>query len=190
MNDGSWFKIYRKILSWKWFQDSKTLHVFLFLLARANIKTSFINGKTIKRGQVVTSYASIAEATGMSVSSARRAIENLVSTGEIKTKTTNQFSVITITKYETYQEKYADFEQPNEQAAEQADEQADEQHHKKNKKKVEEKKPKEPPKETAYLPQYWERDIPEKYHGKFQTEDDWWEFVNQNKAEVEAAYEL
>ena len=186
-----WLKIHRRIQHWKWFSDPKTLSVFLYLLLRANIKSSYFNGRLIRRGQVVTSYNSISAATGMSVSSARRAVENLVSTGEIKTQKTNQFNIITIVKYETYQEKYADFEQSEEQS----DEQAREQDHKKNKKKEEGKKKPAPAKprkaeKKEYIPQYWERDIPKQYYGKFQAEDDWWEYVNRHQEEVEAAYGL
>lgn len=198
MNDNTWFKVYRKILDWDWFLNSRTLHVFIFLLARANIRTSSMSGRIIKRGQVVTSYPKIAEATGMSVSSARRAIENLVSTGEIITEPTNKYNLITIVKYEMYQAQRRDLEQ--------ADEQADEQHHKKGKntrKKGTGKKhtaPKAPAdlsqiKEIeenpdAYVPQYFELNIPAQYVGKFESEDEWWAYVDNHREEVEQAYEL
>lgn len=116
MNDYSWFKVYRKMEEWEWFTDSKTLHVFLFLLLRANIRSKKFNGRTIQRGQVVTSYNKIAEATGMSVSTAKRAINNLISTGEITMRSTNKYSIITIVKFDSYQQN--NIEKKKEQAKE------------------------------------------------------------------------
>ena len=120
MNDYSWFKIYRKMEDWEWFTDSKTLHVFLYLMLRANIKNKKFNGRMIRRGQVVTSYQKIAGATGMSVSSAKRAISNLISTGEITMQSTNKYSIITIVKFDSYQQN--NIEQIKEQTKEQAKE--------------------------------------------------------------------
>ena len=216
MKEKSWLKLYRRMESWEWFTDSKTVHVFIYLLIRASIKNSRWNGKTVKRGQVVTSYQHIAAATGMSVSSARRAIDNLVSTGEIICQPTNRYNLITISKYDAYQEKYAessDFEQSTEQSTEQADEHATEQsteHHykngkeeKKNKEKDRRKnvKPKEnikapnlddKSKKEDYIPRYFELDLklPKRYYGRFQTEAEWWDYVEEHREEVEQAYEL
>ena len=203
MNDGTWLKLHRRIIQWEWFTDSKTLHVFIYLLLRANIKTGKMNGSTIRRGQVVTSYPRIAAATGMSVSSARRVIDNLVSTGEIISEPTNKYNLITIVKYETYQAHHREYERSNEQS----DEQTTEQHHKNNKKNIRKKRdpetnhhaPKAPidlselkteEKPDVYIPQYFELNIPKQYFGRFETEDEWWEYVEKNREEVERAYEL
>lgn len=173
MNDYSWFKMYRKILGWEWFKDSKTLHVFIYLLSRANVKSGKFQGLHIKRGQVVTSYAHIAEATGMSVSSARRAIENLVSTGEIVTNPHNKFNLITINKYDSYQ-------------FEQAKEQAKEQQVKKNNRRTREIKKEVKKKETKteYTPKWWEKDIPKQAWGKFPTEEEWFSYAEEHRDEV------
>lgn len=190
MNDNSWFKLYRKILSWEWFTDSKTLHVFVFLLLRANIKSSRWNGRVIKRGQVVTSYNGIANATGMSVSSARRAISNLLSTGEIAITPTNKYTIFTIAKYDDYQSQYADFEQTGEHT----EEQTTEHHHKKKEKNTErkntqiERKPKSKQngrRKKEYIPQYWEPNIPKHYWGQFKTEDAYYEYAAAHVEEVE-----
>ena len=197
-DNNSWLRLYRKMESWDWFTDSKTLHVFIYLLIRANYRDTMVKGRKILRGQVMTSYLRIATATGMSISSARRALDNLVSTGEITLDATNRYTVITIVKFDYYQDRNSIFEQTDEQAGEQTKEQ----HHKKNIRRKKEKssavsesKPAqrataEPKTESNYIPWYWERNIPEKYYGKFQTEDEWWAYVSDHQEEVEAAYEL
>ena len=213
MNDSSWFKIYRKMLNWEWFHDSKTLHVFLYLLIRANVKDSRFGKQLVRRGQLVTSYQSIAEATGKSVSSVRRAIDNLVSTGEISVIVTNRYSLITIENFEKYQNVRVNFEQSEEQSAEHSKEQSTEQHNKnikKNKEKKEEIQDgtihddqsavtakrsytkKRRKSGEGYVPQYFEYklDIPKKYFGLFASEDEWWDYVEKHREEVKEAYEL
>lgn len=214
MKDSSWLKVYRKIIDWEWFSDSKTFHTFIYLLIRANIKQSRWNGHIIRRGQLVTSYQKIAAATGMSVSSAKRAIVNLVSTGEIIAEPTNRYNLITIVKYELYQAQFSDEEHTVEQATEQSTEHTDEpqtelstepsteQRNKKDKKTEDKEKKKRPiskpthdektSKTTSYIPRYFEIDlkIPRQYYGKFNTENEWWDYVAKHREEVEKAYEL
>lgn len=199
MTDTTWIKIYRKIMDNGMFQDSKTLHVFLFLLLKANVKQSEWCGRTIKRGQLVTSYGSISENTGMSISSARRAMKSLMASGEIITEPTNRYNLVTIVKYNDYQDKYADCEQPDEQSGEQSAE-----HRIKNTKNVKNKKSKstsrsvkQPTSESGnkpgrYVKKIWERtrNIPKQYLGRFDTEDAWDLYVEQHREEVEKAYGL
>lgn len=101
----SWFKVYRRIQYWEWFKNAKTLQVFLYLLANANVTDCAFEGITIKRGELATSYASIAKMTGQSIQSVRTAIKHLKSTGEITSRTFGKFSVISIEKYNPYQSK-------------------------------------------------------------------------------------
>ena len=189
----SWIKLYRKILQWPWFSDSKTFHVFVYLLLSANIRDGRMKNRQIRRGQAVTSYMRIAMSTGMSISSARRAIDNLVSTGEILVEANNHYTLVTIVKYDNYQDKFA---VPDQEAMPETETRRRKTGKKKG--KTSNRPAAEPKPEKAegiqekpeYIPQYWERDIPKQYHGKFNTEDDWWDYVNQHQEEVEAAYEL
>lgn len=103
--ENGWIKIYRKMLSWEWFNDSKTLHVFIYLLLEANHSDKKWRGIDVKRGQIITGRLSISKATGISQQSVRTAISNLISTNEITSKPTNKFSLITIYKYEQFQIK-------------------------------------------------------------------------------------
>ena len=95
----------KKILDWEWYKSHNEIIVFLHLLLVCNYESKTWRGIKIKRGQLVTSYQSLSNQTGLSIRSVRTAINNLQSTGELTSKPTNHFSIITICKYDTYQTK-------------------------------------------------------------------------------------
>lgn len=107
-NDSGWVKMYRSLLSWRWFTDAKTLQVWFWLLLKANIKPHGFEGITVNRGQVATSYASIASQTKSTYSQARTAISHLKCTGEIAVHRMSNFLVISILNYDSYQSVVAD----------------------------------------------------------------------------------
>ncbi len=96
-------KLHRKILDWEWFKDPNTLTLFIYLMAKANHKARKWQGRLIERGQLVTSFSTMAEETGLSVRKLRTALEHLESTGEATRKTTNKWQLITVEKYNIYQ---------------------------------------------------------------------------------------
>ena len=98
-----WIKLHRKILDWEWWNDSVMVKVWLQLLFDANYEPKKWKGQTIERGQLIFGRAAYAEKCSISEQQVRTAIERLKSTSEITIKTTNRFSVVTITKYESYQ---------------------------------------------------------------------------------------
>jgi len=109
-----WIKLHQKLSQWEWYQDSKTLHLFIHLLIHANFKARKWQGVEILRGQVLTGLKSLNESTGISVQSLRTSIKRLKSTGEITVESTSQFSIITISNFEKYQAKLTD--QPTNQS--------------------------------------------------------------------------
>ena len=100
----SYIRLDRNIINWKWWHDHNTLIIFLFLLIKANIHDNGFSGQTIKRGQVVTSYQTLCNSTGLTIQQCRTAISHLKSTGEITSKAYSKFQVITIVNYKQYQE--------------------------------------------------------------------------------------
>ena len=100
-----WIKLHRKFTDWEWFTDVNTCHVFLYLLLKANHKEKNWKGIVIKRGQLITSLHSLAEAMPLSVQQIRTALAKLESTGEVTGKSTNKNRLLTIVKYEEYQSK-------------------------------------------------------------------------------------
>lgn len=111
-----WIKLHRKILDWEWFTSPSTLQLFIYLLLRANKEDKKWRGILIKRGQLVTSVATISEETKLSTQQVRTSLNRLKSTNEITSKTTNRFTLVTVCKYESYQ-LFEDTEQQTKQQA-------------------------------------------------------------------------
>ena len=101
--DAGWVKVHRCMLDWRWFTDGNTLKVWIWILLKANIKPHGFEGITVNRGQLATSYASIASQTKMTYDQARTAISHLRSTGEITVQRMSNFLVISIVNYNSYQ---------------------------------------------------------------------------------------
>lgn len=96
-------KLHRSICDWEWYSDINTQAVFIYLLLHANWEDSRYRGCEIPRGSLVTGRKVISETLGISEQSVRTSLEHLKSTNEITIKSTNRFSVITITNWEKFQ---------------------------------------------------------------------------------------
>lgn len=104
MQDG-WIKIFRRFEEWEWFQSPEMVQLFICLLLNASAKQKRWKGMVIERGQLVTSYESLHNKTGLSIRTLRTCLSRLEETGEIERETTNKFSIITISNYDSYQGK-------------------------------------------------------------------------------------
>lgn len=102
MNEG-FIKLYRKITDWEWYTDVNTKSLFIHLLLIANHADQKWRGQVIKRGSLVTSYASLASQIGLSVSQVRTSLKKLEKTGDVSSKTTNRNTVIMVLNYDLYQ---------------------------------------------------------------------------------------
>lgn len=100
---GGYIRLYRSLLEWEWFQDSATLHVFLFLLLSACFRPIRHAGVELAPGQLITSFRMISAKTGLSDSQVRTAIRHLKSTHEITQQSNTRFTLITITHFAQYQ---------------------------------------------------------------------------------------
>ena len=98
-----YIKLHRKLISWGWYQDNVIKSLFLHLLLTASFKETKWRNTTIKKGQLVTSYKRLADDLGFTVQQVRTALKKLESTGEITSKSTNKFTLITVTNWEEYQ---------------------------------------------------------------------------------------
>ena len=109
-------KIYRSMLDWEWFDDSNTVHLFLYLLLKANHKEKEWRGITIKRGQLLTSTNKLRNATHQSVQQTRTSLERLKIAGTITIYSTSRYSIVTICNYDKYQnDNRKDITQSNKQ---------------------------------------------------------------------------
>ena len=102
-NCGGFIKLFRQILDWEWYDDLPTCRLFIHLLLKANYAERNWHGQTIERGSCITSYATLASETGLSLEQIKRALKNLTKTGEIKRITTNKNTVICVVKYADFQ---------------------------------------------------------------------------------------
>lgn len=174
----TFIKIDRNIIEWRWFKDAKVYQVFSWLLIKANIKDHGFRHERISRGSLATSYESIADGCGLSVSSVRRVIDKLEQTGEIEREVRNHYQVIKILNYDEYQgcsqrtgNRQAD-EQPVEQPVEQATDN-NQRIIRMNKNGKKERPPKSP---NGGLPP---SEIPEMYKGQFKTVEEYLAWRNQ-----------
>ena len=99
----TFIKIDRNLLQWRWFQDSNTLQLWIYLLASVNIKDHDFMNITVHRGELATSYPSLSAATGQTVKEIRTALEHLKATGEVAVTRHPKFSVISVLNYDLYQ---------------------------------------------------------------------------------------
>lgn len=97
----------RQILNWEWYTDINTAHLFIHCLLRANWIDVNYRGIIIKRGQFLTSYEKLSVETGLTKQQIRTSIKRLLSTHEITQETTAHYSIITVKKYDEYQENFA-----------------------------------------------------------------------------------
>ena len=102
---GGWVKVYREFTSWEWYSDVNVSRVVFHLLLTVNHKATKWQGQIIEAGSKVTSLQHLADETGLSVQNVRTAIVKLKSTGEITSRTTNRFTVISVVNWRKYQDE-------------------------------------------------------------------------------------
>lgn len=103
MTEQGYIKLHRSIMSWEWYQDSKTKDVFLHLLLNAQWEDSRFQGYEVPKGSLVTSYRKLAKSIGISVQSVRTSLNHLKSTHEITIKSTNKFIIISVENWAKFQ---------------------------------------------------------------------------------------
>ena len=100
-----WIKLHRQLLEWEWYDDINTTRLFIHLLLLANHKDRNWRGINIKRGQLITGRITLSKQTKLSEQQIRTCLGKLKSTNEITTKPTNRNTLITLVKYNEYQDK-------------------------------------------------------------------------------------
>ena len=103
--DTGWIKLHRNILKWEWYTDVNTYKLFTHFLLLANHKERKWKGQIVKEGQFITGRHALSRDTGLTEQQIRTCIKRLKSTNELTIKSTNEFSLITVVKWEDYQGK-------------------------------------------------------------------------------------
>ncbi len=104
MSEEGFVKISRKMLSWGWFKDVNTAHLFMYCLMRANYKDAEWKGVKLKRGSFLTSLKHLSEETGLTLQQTRTSLQHLISTKEITKQSSSKNTVIIVNNYEKYQD--------------------------------------------------------------------------------------
>lgn len=99
-----WVKLYRSFIKWEWFDVPNMVTIFIYCLLKANYTEKKWRGITIQKGSFITSYDTISKDTGISIQSIRTCLDRLEQTKEINKESNKAYTVITICKYETYQQ--------------------------------------------------------------------------------------
>ena len=99
-----WIKIDRSLLDWEWFGNAEMIQLLVYLIFKANIEDKKWQGIIVKRGQLVTSVATISADLGLTSQKVRTCLDRLRQSETISIKTTNRFSLITICNYVRYQD--------------------------------------------------------------------------------------
>jgi hypothetical protein len=95
--------LFRSFLDWEWYTDANTVRLFLHCLIKANYKDKKWHGITIKRGEFVTSYATLSAETCISIRGIRTALKHLESTGEVTCTKSNKYTILKVNNYDCYQ---------------------------------------------------------------------------------------
>lgn len=98
-----WIKLHRKLTEWEWYKEPKMVLLFVHLLLMANHEPKKWQGIDVQRGQVITGLDALNKATGISYQSLRTCLSRLENSGNLTSKSTNRFRIITLCNYETYQ---------------------------------------------------------------------------------------
>lgn len=107
--DGGWIKLYRKLLFNGWIKNHKLFIFWTYCLLKTShrVRKVMIGSQqiTLQSGQFIFGREKAARETGLSPRSVRTCVHNLYTMGNLTIKTTNRYSIITITNWELYQAK-------------------------------------------------------------------------------------
>lgn len=100
----TYVKMDRNLRFWRWFKSPKTVVVWVWLIMSANIEDHDFERETIHRGEVATSRKTISAATGLTEREVRTALSHLKATGEVSVRIRPKYQVISILRYNDYQD--------------------------------------------------------------------------------------
>lgn len=108
INNMEWFiQIHRKILEWWWYNDINVKVLFLHILFTANYTEKVWRWVTILPWQLLSWRKSLSKDTWLTESQVRTALDKLISTWEIAINSTNEYSILTLNNWDTYNQPIA-----------------------------------------------------------------------------------
>lgn len=98
-----WICLHRQVMEWEWYTDANTVRLFIHLLLKANHTNKQWRGVEVNRGSFITSYSHLSSELNLSVKQIRVSMDKLKRTGEVASRATSKYSVITVLNYDLYQ---------------------------------------------------------------------------------------
>ena len=103
MENNGFIKLWRSFIKWEWYDDINTKTLFLHCLLKANWEDKRWHGHLIEKGSFVTSLSKLSKETKLSVRQVRTSLDKLKMTGELTKETTENFTIITVNNWASYQ---------------------------------------------------------------------------------------
>lgn len=98
-----YISLHRKLLDWEWYNDNNTKILFIHCLLKANWEDKNWQGNLIKRGSFITSIETLSNELNLTFQNIRTSLSKLEKTNEIVKNSTNKNTLLTIVKYDDYQ---------------------------------------------------------------------------------------
>lgn len=98
-----YISLHRKLLDWEWYNDNNTKVLFIHCLLKANWEDKNWQGILIKRGSFITSIETLSNELNLTFQNIRTSLSKLEKTNEIVKISTNKNTLLTIVKYDEYQ---------------------------------------------------------------------------------------
>lgn len=92
------------MIDWEWFNVPNTCHLFMYLIMSVEYKDIKYHGKPVRAGSGVYTLRGISAATGLSVNTVKKALDNLQISEDISVTVNEKNHIITIKNFESYQE--------------------------------------------------------------------------------------
>lgn len=109
-----WVKLHRKSIDSRVFSDAELWKMWTWCLMRANHADRYFEGVCVPRGSFVTGTRSAAVDLNSAIATIHRRFKKLESWGLIEVKPERDFTIITVCKYETYNDPQSTIETPAE----------------------------------------------------------------------------
>ena len=110
-----WIRIHRKLIEAPWFSKSEYVHLWLYLLLKANHrdKEIYLGSEKIlvRRGQLLTSRHKLSEVVHIQENKIYRMLKCFENEHQIEQQKTSRYTVITILNYDIYQKNEQVIEQ-------------------------------------------------------------------------------
>lgn len=103
MDQNNYIFLFRKLEDWQWFDSSKHVHLYIYILLKAQWKGKYYRDIYLDKGQMLTSFDRLCKATGLGRRAIRTVLKDLENGGEVTRVSTSQYTIITVCNWLRYQ---------------------------------------------------------------------------------------